>query len=550
MKQCLTLQKEGILSHVDLLFAQSVANEDSPMLLAACLFALARSGHLLLELTEEGIHLAMQQLGIEDASIPALLREGAEKISGTWLRRNGACLYLQKNWVFESKIIADLLRLIAAPVADFLAQPEISSVLNSEQSLAVKRALEHPLSFLTGGPGTGKTFTAAQIVKTFLAQTPQMRVLLTAPTGKAVAQLQAGMRSLISDAVHIQAGTLHSLLGISSRQSSEEAQIPLVADLIIVDECSMVDLYVFSKLLEKVASGTRLVLIGDRNQLPPVEAGSVFADVIASQVFPCTELTQVLRSDCQEILSFAHLIKEGKAEEAIQTAAGADLKRVALDFHAAGLWQQCRHFFPGASLEQIDPLSALSGIKRFCLLSCIRKGPMGADALNRFFLQQSLKGISQEQWWAAPIMITRNNDELDLYNGDQGVLIRQVSAGHLTQLDVKDEAYFLDRSGGYRMVPALALPSFEYCYCLSVHKSQGSEYDEVFILAPEGAESFGREVLYTAITRARSKATLAVSDAVLRAAVTRSSRKTSGIQERLRSDLSKNSETRCLDSSV
>lgn len=528
------LQKEGVLSHVDLLFARKAQDP----LLSALLFALARAGHLILELTPEGIDAALKQLGTADPLLPALIGEAAEKIPQVdpgvdypfnLLCRHGSSLYLQKNWVFESKIVSDLIRLQKAPPSCIVQKGEISSLLNTAQTQAVESAITHSVSLLTGGPGTGKTFTAAQIVQAIWTGTPpeqreEMQIVLAAPTGKAVAQLQAGMRKLCNDAIHIKAATLHSLLGIKNNRSGASNEIPLYADLIIVDECSMVDFYVFAKLLEKVASGTRLVLIGDRHQLPPVEAGSIFADLIESGAFACSELVQSLRSDRQEILSFSQLLKEGKAEEAIQVVSGTDLKRVDLSGTTlASLWQQCRHFYPST---ESDPEAALTHIKRFCLLSCTRKGPLGADEINRFFFQQAMK----EQWQTSPIMIMRNHDELELYNGDQGVLIR---AGYSPHLTTDDYAYFPDRSGGFRKIPALALPAFEYCYCLSVHKSQGSEYDEISILAPEGSESFGREVLYTAVTRARCTATLAASDSLLRAALSHSSRKTSGIKSRL-----------------
>ena len=160
----------------------------------------------------------------------------------------------------------------------------------------------------------------------------------------------------------------------------------------------------------------------------------------------------------------------------------------------------------------------------------MRQGPLGVDAINRHFLQQSMQQVPQGSWWIVPIMITRNDYEMELYNGDLGFLVRKVTEDFsLRQFALDDYCLMRDRK-----IAALNLPSFEYSYCLSVHKSQGSEYDESVILIPPGSESFGREILYTAVTRARTKVTLMCDKDLFVHAVKTSSRKMSGLCTRLK----------------
>jgi exodeoxyribonuclease V alpha subunit len=424
--------------------------------------------------------------------------------------------------------------------------------LNAAQREAVEKGMRHSLSFLTGGPGTGKTFTAIELLKACLSSLPpdqrrHFRIVLTAPTGKAVAQLEGNLRRAIGQEAQVRSATLHAILGIRPYANEEEIQ-PLFADLIIVDECSMIDAKIFSRLLACVQSGSRLILIGDKDQLPPVEAGSVFADLLDSGVFLVTQLSECLRSDRLEILSLAKYIREGNAEEALAfLSASGDIEWVDLEEGKqsvsqiyAYLWKRCKNQFPSTFLEKPAPEQILGMLGTFSILSCTRQGPLGVDAVNQYFLNQYLKDAVQGAWWVAPFMITRNDHELQLFNGDLGVIIRRVGPEFsLKQFHSDDYALFHDRQGGFRQISALALCAFEYSYCLSVHKSQGSEYDQALVLIPEGSEQFGREVLYTAVTRAKSKVSLAGSQAVIRQLIAASSRKISGLIYRTRFKMGK-----------
>ena len=536
--------KKGALSYVDLAFAESVlkrlgSQKEEHAALLAVLFALSRLGHLTLDLSSDAFDASLKLLEVEN--LKSLLLHGAENFpyeTHAWICRFNNHLYLQKNWACETEILFHLNRLSKSLPAVILKEPVLSYPLNSQQQKAVSNGLQNSLSLLTGGPGTGKTFTAAELVKSCLLTLPkeqqlQFRIILTAPTGKAVAQLEGNLKKAIGETACVRSGTLHSILGIKSTLQEDPAS-PLFADLILVDECSMIDSKVFSRLLSSVQTGTRLILIGDKDQLPPVEAGSIFADLIDAGIYPSIHLTECLRSDSQEILSLAKSIREGVASlSSFSNIEWLDLgeeKKSILQ-----LWESCKERFPSAFLQKPTPEQILARLGEFSVLSCMRQGPLGVDALNSYFLSQSLNQVPQHSWWVAPIMITRNDAELQLFNGDLGFVIRYIGDDFsLRQFQIDDYILVHDRKTGYRQIPALAVNAFEYNYCQSVHKSQGSEYSEVLILVPKGSQSFGREVLYTALTRAKNKAAFAGCSSALLQCIASSSRKTSGLQERLK----------------
>lgn len=563
--------EQGVFSFIDLAFAESVlrklnSDKEEHAALLATLFALSRQGHLLLDLSEDALCFTWQLLSVVD-NIPLkeLLHSGAAAFPlhgiaevknsndhpHAWVCRMGTCYYLQKNWVYESVILKHVERLNEHAPAIPLALSQIDPRLNEAQKKAIENAVEHSLSLLTGGPGTGKTFTAAELVKSCLNSVPShnyepLRIILTAPTGKAVAQLEGNLRSVLGPKTAVRAGTLHAVLGIKAHTYEEEEVNTLFADLIIVDECSMIDVKIFSQLLSAIPNGARLVLIGDKDQLPPVEAGSIFADLLESHVYPSVSLSECLRSDRSEILILSHHIKQGNADAALELLnqgndiSWADLEKcektsVQL---CEGLWDQYKEHFSGCYSQKPLPEQIHSNLGRFALLSSMRKGALGVDAINRFFLYQSIKKAPQGSWAVFPIMITRNDYELEVYNGDLGFLVRKLSGDFSSRhFDLDDYILLRDRKGGFRQIAALNLPSFEYSYCISVHKSQGSEYDEAVILIPPGSEFFGREVLYTAVTRARRKVALMCSKELFLQACAMSSRKISGLCARIKKTL-------------
>lgn len=456
MKKWPKLQRlvdQGLLLGIDLAYAATQTDSEEEAATHASLIALARQGHLRLQ--KELLDPALAKLASEGAALP-------------------------KYEYFEDQIVTHIKRLLNTPVSSKIAAALPN--LTAEQNQALANVLTHPLSLITGGPGTGKTYTAAQIVKAL-----QTSTILTAPTGKAASHLQSQIEG------PIRCGTLHSLLGVRSPLDYWDEIEAFEAELVIVDECSMIDPPLFARLLSAIGPNTRLVLMGDSNQLPAVEGGSIFADLIISNCIPTAKLTQCMRSDRQEILQLASAILSGTA---------ADIRTIDLGFAEGNIdtiYQKLWHHVKDRDFG------------RFRILSTLRKGPLGVDALNGMLYERFSKQTNE-----FPIMIKRNDNRTGLSNGDTGILRG-------------NEAYF---SGDRRFV-LHELPPYEYAYCLSVHKSQGSEYEQVLFLIPDGSEAFGKEVLYTAVTRAKMTLDIDGNPTQIAAAMSRSSGKSSGICQKL-----------------
>ena len=315
----------------------------------------------------------------------------------------------------------------------------------------------------------------------------------------------------------------------------------LHADLVIVDEASMIDARMFFYFLSALQQGTAVILMGDKDQLPPIDSGSLFADLIEyaamNKGISYSELTECMRSDRKQILDFAKAINQQDLTlvQKMLLDHTASLERMSffdpsqsIKQGYEALWNFCQPRFSFVQ-DDLDPLYLLKTFDRFRILSCIRKGPLGVDAINQFFFNR-FSSIGFSDWIAYPILIKKNQYSIGLFNGDTGVLIK-----YKDKDSEKAVAYFYDKQGDLpRQIPLAMLPDYEYAYCLSIHKSQGSEYDDVLILAQQGSSLFGKEVLYTAVTRAKNSVFIDIRDDVLQQLINRSSRKISGLHARLR----------------
>lgn len=464
------------------------------------------------------------------------------------------CYYLQRHWILESLLLQHLAKHIQTPPAvkinQAIMQRDLQSMLekgqlNPEQSAAIEQASEHSLSLITGGPGTGKTYTAGHLIRVFWnnmspEQQLNFQIILAAPTGKAAANLQKSLGRAASD-LHqfpaLQAKTLHSLLNMHRSHET----LRLAADLIVVDESSMIDIKVMARLLEAMKIGSRLILLGDPHQLPSVEAGSIFVDLNhlnQSQLsIPCTQLKTCLRAELKSIIDFAQIVKNGQADQALtllnQTAPGISR----LHFHAdpkkaqKELISYIVRYFPSCMHQNEQAVSFYEAFNSIRLLSPMRKGAFGVDILNQLIWQRIHQGAPTQGWIAIPIIIVSNDYRQDLFNGETGVLIRKLPLKNDTS---DDYALFPCRhqEGLMRRFSALLLPKYELAYCLSVHKSQGSEFERIVLALPEGAELFGREVFYTAITRARRQIEIYGSDQTIKKTITQQETRLSGIVQR------------------
>lgn len=433
------LVEEKFLEPIDLYYAEMHhPNDENLKALLTAVMQSARQGHLCLDLEEiDG-----------PADWVLAVKEGATH-NFPGLVYDEKRVYLNKNYLFETEILQELKRLLGpSPL------PKACPNLSDEQLAAFHLVRSENISIIEGGPGTGKTYLTTELVKSF---GPSAQIILTAPTGKATHRLK-------KNNPHAICKTVHSLLGMQEKTY-------ISADLIVVDEASMLDVKMLRLLLKSVPTGQRLVFLGDGNQLPPVESGSLFNDLI--DLIPTAHLTLSLRSDRKEILDLASSILQG----------------ISPTPHGLLSYELIKNF---------------SGT----ILTPLREGPWGVKTLNKL-----LEG-SQEQ---TPIIITRNDPETGLSNGDTGLLI----SPQMAQFD--DQLF-----------PISKLPNFELAYALSIHKSQGSEFDHVMVLAPPGTEVFGREILYTAVTRARDSVVLLGDPEVIAKTIQTASTKRSGIQERFK----------------
>jgi len=392
-----------------------------------------------------------------------------------------------------------------------LASLQAAKKLLPEQASAIRQASSTTLSCIWGGPGTGKTYTAGWLVSLFLKQHPKAKIALAAPTGKATANLQMSIQKTVESSLQgsFEAKTLHSLLGIR-RLGQKRKNEELGFDLILVDESSMIDLELAYKLFSQVAPGARLVFLGDPYQLPPVEPGEPFCALVNEKMRQSDKgfLIMSKRQDEGAILKLAQAVKDGLVEEALFILQNDPSSSVQWSRDAKAMEREIEH----VKSLYIAASKTIAGLflqlNRLRLLCPLREGREGLLAINQKIMR-AMKESSCE-----PIMITKNDFHLELTNGQVGLLCG-------------DRAYFEDQEAksGIRSIPKVLLPAFETAFCLSVHKSQGSEFDEVVLFLPEGSERFGKKMLYTAITRAKKRFRIIGSEDVLRRCIANEGRK-------------------------
>jgi exodeoxyribonuclease V alpha subunit len=358
--------------------------------------------------------------------------------------------------------------------------------LGAGQREALRALAGRSLAVLTGGPGTGKTTIVRLMVDS--VRIAGGRVALAAPTGRASRRLQ--------EATGTPARTLHRLLEFDPRQGgfSRGAAKPIEADVVIVDEASMLDLGLALSLFEALSPNTQLLLVGDEEQLPSVGAGNVLADLLSSRTVTRAELTEVFRQSAgSRIVEVAHEVREGRWPE-ITNAPSGDVFVIEAS-EADALTDRVLR----TVAERIPLRFGLDATRDVQVLVPMHAGPAGSEALNRA-LQSRLRGIRPEPGVTRPcpgdrVIQTRNDYDLEVFNGDIG-FVEEVNHEAAT-LRVRYDGRVVEYSGE-------SVRDLELAYAISVHKSQGSEFEAVvLVLTTQHYRMLTRAVLYTAITRAR-----------------------------------------------
>ncbi len=479
---------------------------------------------------------------------------------------DGEHLYTQRAHACERRVAARLgERLAAGPFPAAALDRAVAAAAaarrpapTAEQQAAVRAALGRRLGVISGGPGTGKTTTALLLVRALdRLGVPLAAIALAAPTGKAKSRLEEGFRAeLGADAPEAQ--TLHRLLGATAGPGglARAGAAPLPYRAVIVDECSMVDLVLMDRLLRALPADCQLVLLGDADQLPSVSAGAVFRDLGALAV----RLERGFRAVPEhpggaELAELARAVRAGSSETALALCVprggpGA-LRREGAEHLAAAhreplLREEHRRFLAAPALgelaertllldgdgfaaEEAALLDAVAAAHaRARVLGVTRKGPAGVERVNRLWHELTGGGLSLRA--GEPVLMLRNDYQRELWNGDPGIAVRARRPGHAPIV----VCAFRARRGWLAVEPAAVGGGLDLGYALTVHKAQGSEYDEVLLLLPEReCPLVTRELLYTAVSRARGSVMLCGELAILAQGLAARAERASGLAERL-----------------
>ncbi len=497
-------------------------------------------------------------------------------------------LYLYRYWDYERKLaqaIQDRACARRLPVdADTLRSGLERYFPSREQTpnwqkVAAYAAVTGNLGIISGGPGTGKTHTVTNILALLLEQDENLRIAVCAPTGKAAARVQESIKKAkqalacppeLLPKIPEEATTIHRLLSVKrdSPHFYHDHHNRLPVDVLIVDEASMVSLALMTKLLRATSLKCRIILLGDRNQLASVEAGAVLGDIcnaadtsrfsksfceqyadIGLEELPADRaVSNAALADCAVELKYSYRFDETSAIAAVSRAVNngdAAASVEIMDAETTGSIAKRPLPDPGEletylpALIEVgyagiygaqDVSEAFAALETFRILCSHRRGPYGIDGINRLIetiLQKmGLVDTTRAYYPGRPIMINRNDYNLRLYNGDVGIIWPDDTG--------RPRAWFPDQMGGFHNLAPARLPAHETVYAMTIHKSQGSEFDRiVMILSATTSPIFTRELVYTGITRARRQVEIWAADDIFKAAVKARVKRRSGLQDGL-----------------
>ena len=606
MQQLSGLRREDVIEDIDLELCRFLRRHypdlTKNVLLAACLVSyLYRQGDVCL-LLEKYANQPLFKDGDQESTLNAPPKEqwieelqeapvvGSPGEFKPLILDASGRLYMHKLWHYENALAEELVTRSKQKEKEIdveLLQDGLERLFpNSDegiqwQQVAAATAVKNKLSVISGGPGTGKTSTVVRVLALLLEQAEsrkeEISIALTAPTGKAAARLKDSILSTkqelditenIRAAIPEEAMTLHQLLGARRHSSSfkHDEDNPVPCDVVVVDEASMVDQALMSKLMNALLKDSSVVLLGDKDQLASVEAGSVLGDIcdidenwfseelgdwfekISLSISPryitdnpniltdnITLLTKSYRFDEHSgIAQLAKSVNKGDSNSATQALKSDKFTDISLlsaetlhDLKAALRSKIVRYF---RSINESDSADeALQVFNEFQILAAHRRGPWGIEYLNKIvenILQEEGLISRYEHWYPGkPVIINVNNYQLDLYNGDIGICLP----------DKNGEPYIHFRhEDTIRTIVPGRLPDNNTAYALTVHKSQGSEFDRVLLVLPESlSQVVTRELIYTAITRARTAIDVLAPEEVFRKAIQKQLLRSSGLRDRL-----------------
>ena len=464
-------------------------------------------------------------------------------------------LYLHRYYHYEKRLAMQISTMAAMNVS----LPDSEGVLEGYladtaavadwQNEAAKVALHKTPAIICGGPGTGKTTTVVKILALLLQVAGRkLDIALAAPTGKAAMRLSESIRNSLAwmelpkkivDLLPTQATTLHRLLGYRhhSPQFRHTCENPLGWDVVVVDEASMVDLALMSKLVDALKPGTRLLLLGDKDQLASVESGAVLGDLIKSLPDNTVELQKTYRFN-DNIKRLATSINTGDSATAWALLADATADNITV--LQTDIIEHIGHHYAQFMAEvyrspRPEVGALFQSFNRFQVLCAIHYGNQGVAGINRRVeLSLTRRGFAcpSDSWYPGrPVLITRNDYSLDLFNGDIGLCLPDPVDGSIL-------VWFAGTNGGMRSYSPYRLPPCETVFAMTIHKSQGSEFANVVVVLPdEDNRILSRELIYTAVTRAKESVAVVAGQQVFKQALSRNIERCSGLAELLNEQL-------------
>ncbi|MGR5942322.1 exodeoxyribonuclease V subunit alpha [Enterobacter sp. C4G1] len=588
--------EQRLLRQLDVQFAIMVAGEQPAVMLAAAILSRdAGEGHVCLPLsrlvcddkTPPALQSCFALLGDAVNWQRVLLNSSAVSDGSTPapLILTGGRLYLNRLWRYELTVARYFSEANAPlPCDEVLLRQTLDGLFTSQepidwQKVAAAVALTRRISVISGGPGTGKTTTVAKLLAALiqLSGEQKCRIRLAAPTGKAAARLTESLGGALQKLPLTQeqlvlfpneASTLHRLLGAQpgSQRLRYHAGNPLHLDVLVVDEASMIDLTMMSRLIEALPSHARVIFLGDRDQLASVEAGAVLGDICtyASLGYTTARAQELARltgcvlegndnplagalrdSLCllqksyrfgshSGIGQLAAAVNRGdrNATRSVFSGEFDDIEKKSLqngEEYQAMLDEALQGYqlFLASVQQQRPPEQVIAAFGEYQLLCALREGPFGVAGLNERLEQvlaqkRRITRLPHSRWYEGrPVMISRNDSALGLFNGDIGIALDRGQGLRV---------WFLMPDGSVKSVQPSRLPEHETAWAMTVHKSQGSEFNHAALILPSQLSPVvTRELIYTAITRARKRLSLYTDERVLVQAIATRTERRSGL---------------------